>query len=99
MPRSTACAVLGDDVTPGWSSVSWLKSRPFSGNSLICACSTRPTTAGLCMATSVASAVTTTRSANPPSFISTLRAACWPTESGTRAYSAVRNPDNSTVMS
>ena len=99
MPRSTAWAVVGDEVTPSWSRVSWLKSRPFSGSSRIWLWSTSAVTDDWWVATSTASPVTTTRSATPPIFISMLMAASWPTVSATPAYSAVRKPAISTVRS
>jgi hypothetical protein len=99
MPRSTCCDVLGDAVTPAWSNVSWLKSRPFSGSSRIWLWSTSAVSDACFVWTSVLSAVTTTRSDMPPIAISTLRTSAWPTDTATLSYSAVRKPDSSTVTS
>ena len=75
MPRSTCCCVLGDAVTPGCSSVSWLKSRPFSGSSRICFSSTSAATDDCRVFTIDASAVTMTCSSMPPTFSRTLTTA------------------------
>ena len=99
MPRSTCCCVVGDAVTPGCSSVSWLKSRPFNGSSRTWRSSTSAAIDDWRMLTSAVSPATTTCSSTPPTFICTDTTASWPTASTMSGTRAVRKPWSSTLNS
>ena len=85
-------------MTPGWSRVSCMKLRPFSGSSRASSPVTRPETSAPTVLTATAATSTSTTSATPPvsSCTSTLRTSA--TLSVTLLRASVLKPGDSTSI-